>query len=68
MNKKPKEIQTVTMTYADYVSRYDGDFPSRYMFRDAMGDYVFVITGKKAIAEQYLVDNYGKGVYSLREV
>jgi hypothetical protein len=65
---KQKEIQTTTITYADYISRYEGDFPSKYVFRNGFGDYTFIHTTKKAIAEQWLVENYGKGVYSLREV
>lgn len=65
---KAKDIQTTKITYADYISRYDGSFPSKYMFRDGFGDYIFIHTSKKAIAEQWLIDNYGKGVYSLREI
>lgn len=68
MSKKPKEIQTTTIDYADFISRVDGNYPSRFVFRNAFGDYTFIHTSKKAIAEQWLVENYGKGVYQIREV
>lgn len=65
---KTKPLQITTIDYADFVSRVTGDYPSKFVFRNGFGDYIFVHTSKKAIAEQWLVENYGKGVYSLREV
>lgn len=64
---KPKEIQTTTITYADYISRYDGDFPSKFVFKCGMGLYNFIHTSKKIIAVEYVKENYD-GKYEVREV
>ncbi len=63
---KIKQIETVVVQYADYIDP-DFHFPSKFVFRNALGEYIFVKTSKRAIAEKYVQENYG-GVYSIREV
>lgn len=63
---KVKQIEVVVVQYADYIDP-DFQFPSKFVFRNAMGEYIFVKTSKRAIAEKYIQDNYG-GAYSVREV
>lgn len=67
MSKKPKEIQITTINYADFISRVDGDYPSRFCYRNFNGDYVFVHTSKRAIAEAYVKEQFGD-LYKIREV
>lgn len=63
---KVKQIETVTIQYADYID-LEFVFPSKFMFRDAMGQYVFIKTNKRDVAVKYIADNYD-GAYSVREV
>ena len=67
MSKKPKEIQITTIDYADFMSRVTGDYPSRFCYRDFNGDYVFLHTSKRSIAEGYVKEQFG-GLYRIREV
>jgi hypothetical protein len=64
--KKEKVIETVVLTYQEYTFP-EVSFPSKFCFRDANGDFIFIKTSKRSIAEQYIKDNYD-GRYSLREV
>ena len=63
---KVKQIETITVQYADYIDP-EFVFPSKFMFRDAMGQYVFIKTNKRDVAVKYIADNYD-GAYSVREV
>ena len=65
MSKK-KAIEVVVVTFQEYAMD-DFVFPSRYMIRNAMGNYIFIKTNKKEVALRYIQDNYN-GQYSLREV
>lgn len=67
MSKKPKELQITVIDYADYMSRVTGDYPSRFCYRDFNGDYCFLHTSKRAIAEAYVKENFN-GLYQVREV
>ena len=64
---KKKEIQVTVVEYADYMSRVTGDYPSRYCYRDFNGDYCFIHTSKRSIAEVYVKEQFGD-LYSVREV
>lgn len=64
--KKVKPVEVVIVSYNEYIDT-EFVFPSRYMFRDAMGQYVFIKTNKREVAVKYIQDNYN-GVYSVRDV
>lgn len=59
-----KEVNVVVASF-DEVNDPEFVFPSKYSFRNANGDYVFIKTTKKSIAEQYVKDKYD-GQYSVR--
>lgn len=63
---KQKQIKTVTLTFEQYTDP-EAIFPSRFMFRNEVGDYVFLLTSKRSIAQEYLSKELG-GKFSLREV
>ncbi len=67
MSKKPKEIQITTIDYADFVSRVTGDYPSKFCYRNFNGDYCFVHTSKRSVAEDYVKEQFGD-LYKIREV
>lgn len=64
---KQKPLQITTIDYADFISRVTGDYPSRYCYRDFNGDYCFVHTSKRVIAEAYVKEQFGD-LYKIREV
>ena len=57
MTVKKKEVQTVLVSYEDYV---DVDFnpPSKYFIRLATGDYLYMKTNKRSVAQEYVNENY----------
>ena len=59
-----KEVSVVVASF-DEVNDPEFVFPSKYSFRAGNGDFIFVKTNKKAIAEQYVQEHY-EGKYSIR--
>lgn len=51
MSKQDKPIETVTLSYAEYVSA--DKFPSKYFIVNALQQYVFIVTRSREKAEQY---------------
>lgn len=64
---KKKEVQTTTIDYADFISRVDGNYPSKFVFKCGMGLYNFIHTSKKSIAVEYVKENYD-GKYEVRQI
>jgi len=63
---KKKQIETVVVSFAEY-NNPEFHFPSKWAFRNGVGDFVFIKVSKREAALQYIQDNYD-GRYSLREV
>jgi len=64
--KKEKVIETVVVTLEQYHSP-EFLYPSKWAFRNAMGDLVFIKTSRRDVALRYIEDNF-QGRYTLREV
>lgn len=62
MAKIEKPIETVTLSYAEYVSA--DTFPSKYFIVNALQQYVFIVTRSREKAEQYRKEHYP--MYGLR--
>lgn len=62
MPKIEKPIETVTLSYAEYVSA--DKFPSKYFVVTALQQYVFIVTRSREKAEQYRKEHYP--MYGLR--
>ena len=62
MSKIEKAIETVTLSYAEYVSATN--FPSKYFIVNALQQYVFIVTRSREKAEQYRKEHYP--LYGLR--
>lgn len=60
-----KPIATTTVSFSDFA---DPTFtaPSRFYYKDAMGDFVFIHLRTRALAQEYLNTVYGKGFYKVR--
>ena len=65
MSKK-KQIEVVVVSYSEYQDP-EFVFPSKFMFRNELGQYVFIKTSKRAIAEQFVAETTG-GLFKVREV
>ncbi|QHZ60004.1 hypothetical protein PJKIFABJ_00049 [Pseudomonas phage PE09] len=57
--------QKVTVvSYADF-AKWEFIPPATFFIKDAMGDYIFVHTAKRAVAQEWIDKEYGKGRYSV---
>lgn len=63
MSKK-KEVEVITVSYAEYIDP-DYSYPSKWVFRCALGDYHFIKVQKRSVAEQYVKEHYD-GKYEVR--
>src|SRR5574343_1966922 len=62
MSKVEKPIETVTLSYAEYVSA--DTFPSKYFIVNALQQYIVIVTRSREKAEQYRKEHYP--MYGLR--
>lgn len=62
-----KQIEMITMTYEEFHS-VDVHYPSKLMFRDAMGNYVFLKCAKRDAAQARVDEEYGTGKFTVRVV
>jgi hypothetical protein len=65
MSKK-KQIEVVVVSYSEYQDP-EFVFPSKFMFRNELGQYVFIKTSKRAIAEQFVAETTNN-LFKIREV
>jgi len=57
--------QKVTVvSYADF-AKWEFIPPATFFIKDAMGDYIFVHTAKRAVAQEWVDSEYGKGRYTV---
>lgn len=61
---KTKEINTTTVTYEEFS---DIDFipVANFFFKNALGEFVFLHTGDRAKAQQWINEYYGTGRYTV---
>ena len=59
-----KELKITTVTYEDFTS-IDFSPPSTWFFCNAMGEYIFIHTSKRSVAQEWIDEYSGvKGKYS----
>jgi len=63
---KTNEIVVVTWSYEEYHEAIaSGDkLPSKYHFRNGLGEYTFIKTCKRQVAQEY-IDHHHEGFYNL---
>lgn len=59
-----KVVKTVTVTYEQF-TEWDFIPPGSWYIRNAMGDYVFVKTSERKVAQDFVDSEYGKGKYAV---
>ena len=60
-----KLVETFRITFSEFSSP-DFNHPSKWFILDALGDYVFIKTRKRDVAQQWVDSEYGLGKYSVR--
>lgn len=57
--------QKITVVNYEEFSRWDFIPPATFFIKNAMGDYVFIHTAKRSVAQEWVDNEYGKGRYSV---
>lgn len=57
--------QKITVVTYDEFSKWDFIPPATFYIKNAMGEYVFIHTAKRATAQEWVDNEYGKGRYSV---
>lgn len=60
--KKVKPMVTVSVKYEQF-TEWDFVPPGSYYIRDAIGNYIFLKTSNRKLAQEYIDTEYGKGKY-----
>ncbi len=67
--KKKKEIETFTVSHWESTSlTFIPPARCKYYIKDALGDFTYVKTSKRAIAQERIDEIYGEGKYKVRQV
>lgn len=62
--KKVKPLVTETVKF-EVFSQWDFIPPGSYYIRDAAGNYIFLKTSDRALAQSHIDNEYGKGKYKV---
>ena len=55
----------VTTVDHEVFTEYDFIAPATFYFKNAMGEYIFLHTSKRAVAQEWIDHNMGSGRYSV---
>lgn len=61
------DVKKLKFTVVDFETYSEYDFipPSTFFIRSAMGDYYFIHTAKRALAQEWVDEYFGKGRYAV---
>lgn len=59
------KIKTTTLSYAE-VTAYDFEPPATFFIINALGDYVWLHTSKREVAQAWVDNEYGAGRYKVK--
>lgn len=61
------DLKKIKFTVIDFETFTDYEFvpPSTFFIRSAIGDYYFIHTAKRAVAQEWVDDKFGKGRYAV---
>lgn len=54
-----------TISFKEF-SHYEFIPPATFFIQNALGEYVFIHTAKRAVAQEWVDENYGKGRYTVK--
>lgn len=52
------KIRTTTLTHEEF-TEYEFEAPATFYFKNAMGEYIFLHTSKREVAQEWINENYG---------
>lgn len=58
--------QKITVVTFTQFASMDFIPPATFFIQNAMGDYIFVHTSKRQVAQDWVDENYGKGRYTVK--
>lgn len=64
MAAKEKELKITIVNYAQYTD-YEFIPPALWMIQNAMGEYVFISTSSRQVAQDYVNSTYGPNRYTV---
>ena len=59
-----KSVETIRISFHEFTSQ-DFKNPSKWFILDALGDYVFIKTRKREVAQDWVDSEYGSGKYRI---
>lgn len=65
---EPEFIGKQKVTKVSFTEFTDIDFipPATFFIQNAMGEYIFIHTSKRQLAQEWVDENYGKGRYTVK--
>jgi len=67
--KKKKEVEVVEVAYWESMSlSFIPPMRCKFYVKNALGDFTYVKTSKRAIAQERIDEIYGEGKYKVRQV
>ena len=58
--------QKTTVILFEEFSNYEFIAPATFFIQNAMGEYIFIHTAQRAIAQAWVDEEYGKGRYTVK--
>lgn len=58
------KIRTTTLTHEAF-TEYEFEAPATFYFKNAMGEYIFLHTSRREVAQEWIDREVGKGRYSV---
>lgn len=58
-------VRTTTVTFEEF-SDYEFIPPATWFIQNALGEYIFIHTSQRPVAQSWVDENYGKGRYTVK--
>lgn len=56
----------ITVVTFEQFSNYEFIPPATFFIQNALGDYIFIHTASRAVAQEWVNEEYGKGRYTVK--
>lgn len=58
--------QKITVILFEEFSNYEFIAPATFFIQNAMGEYIFIHTAQRSVAQSWVDEEYGKGRYTVK--
>lgn len=64
-----RALETICISYSEFHNMQYEDYklPSRFYYQNCLGDFIFILTSNRKVADKYIKDNLDN-FYKLREI